>query len=70
MPAQPSSGAAMASGDDSKPANRGWNPEDSITLLLIIMQENNQQLSVAGWKSIKDRAQKVFDGKYGEQGAK
>lgn len=70
MPTKPGPVGAKANGDGAKTAKAAWNPEDSITLLLIIMQENNPDLSVTGWKAIKERAQAVFENNYGMEGAK
>ncbi|KAI1803592.1 hypothetical protein F4811DRAFT_524078 [Daldinia bambusicola] len=60
MSAKTSPAAPKANADTAK-----WTPEENANLLLLIMQEDNKQLSVKGWKTISERAQNVFNGKYG-----
>ncbi|KAK6948944.1 hypothetical protein Daesc_009016 [Daldinia eschscholtzii] len=60
MSAKPTTTPSKANGDSIK-----WTPEENTNLLLLIMQEENKQLAVKGWKAIGERAQDVFGGKYG-----
>ncbi|KAI1464308.1 uncharacterized protein F4812DRAFT_467956 [Daldinia caldariorum] len=60
MSAKTSTAAPKANVDSAK-----WTPEENANLLLLIMQEDNKQLGVKGWKTIGERAQNVFGDKYG-----
>ncbi|RYO83164.1 hypothetical protein DL766_001497 [Monosporascus sp. MC13-8B] len=51
--------------DDGK-----WSPEETIKLLFLVMQHENSELAVQGWKDIGEKVQKVFDGKYSAEAAK
>ncbi|KAI0105966.1 hypothetical protein F4814DRAFT_452345 [Daldinia grandis] len=50
--------AATTSGDLK------WNSEENTNLLLLIMQEENKELAVKGWKAISEKAKEVFGNKY------
>ncbi|KAL7620791.1 hypothetical protein AAE478_009789 [Parahypoxylon ruwenzoriense] len=43
---------------------KSWAIEENVKLLLLVMQEENHDLSVRGWKAIGEKAQGVFDCKY------
>ncbi|KAI1655344.1 hypothetical protein F4813DRAFT_398471 [Daldinia decipiens] len=51
--------ATAGNGDSTK-----WSSDESANLLLLIMQEENKELAVKGWKAIGEKAKEVFDGKY------
>ncbi|RYO82685.1 hypothetical protein DL764_009572 [Monosporascus ibericus] len=51
--------------DDGK-----WSPEETIKLLFLVMQHENPELAVQGWKDIGEKVQNVFDGKYSTEAAR
>ncbi|RYP32292.1 hypothetical protein DL767_005267 [Monosporascus sp. MG133] len=51
--------------DDGK-----WSLEETIKLLFLVMQHENPELAVQGWKDIGEKVQKVFDGKYSTEAAR
>ncbi|KAI8956973.1 hypothetical protein F5Y11DRAFT_364476 [Daldinia sp. FL1419] len=59
MSAKAGTTAPKADADDTK-----WTPGDSANLLLLIMQEDNKDLAVKGWKIIGEKAKTVFNSKY------
>ncbi|KAI0839233.1 hypothetical protein F5Y06DRAFT_303382 [Hypoxylon sp. FL0890] len=59
----PPKASPKAAADAAKPA-KGWSAEESASLLLIIMQEDNPQLAVKGWRSIGEKAKVVFGDKF------
>ncbi|KAI0853547.1 hypothetical protein F5Y00DRAFT_257568 [Daldinia vernicosa] len=51
--------ATTPNGDSTK-----WSSDENARLLLLVMQEENKDLAVKGWKTIAEKAKEVFDGKY------
>lgn len=51
--------ATAGNGDSTK-----WSSDENASLLLLIMQEENKELAVKGWKAIAEKAKEVFGGKY------
>ncbi|RYO97826.1 hypothetical protein DL765_011037 [Monosporascus sp. GIB2] len=61
----------MAKADATGKADDGkWSPEETIKLLFLVMQHENPELAVQGWKDIGEKVQQVFDGKYSAEAAK
>ncbi|RYP54004.1 hypothetical protein DL768_001154 [Monosporascus sp. mg162] len=56
---------ATGKADDGK-----WSPEETTKLLFLVMQHENAELAVQGWKDIGEKVQKVFDGKYSTEAAR
>ncbi|KAI1415012.1 hypothetical protein F5Y13DRAFT_187701 [Hypoxylon sp. FL1857] len=63
-PVETSVAASKAAGTGAK-STRGWSGEESMKLLFLIMQGENRDLGVKGWKELADKAQALFGGKYG-----
>ncbi|KAI1454698.1 hypothetical protein F4805DRAFT_460513 [Annulohypoxylon moriforme] len=63
MSTKTASDAPKANGEGSQP-NKTWTSEEGIKVLLLIMQHENPDLAVSGWKSIGEKAQKLFNKKY------
>ncbi|KAF3069771.1 hypothetical protein GL218_07848 [Daldinia childiae] len=51
--------ATAGNGDSTK-----WSSDENASLLLLIMQDQNEQLAVRGWNSIAEKAKETFRGKY------
>lgn len=68
--------AALASSPVKDSSNKGkaedtkWGAQDTAKLLFIIMQHENPELAVQGWKGIGEKLQQAFGGKYTEDAAK
>ncbi|KAI0881596.1 uncharacterized protein GGS22DRAFT_192232 [Annulohypoxylon maeteangense] len=45
-------------------STKAWTSDDSLKVMLLIMQHENPNLGVSGWKAIGDKAQVLFGGKY------
>ncbi|OTB01305.1 hypothetical protein M426DRAFT_25755 [Hypoxylon sp. CI-4A] len=58
-------GPPKGNGDATK-----WSAEENLKLIFLIMQSENENLSVKGWKDIGDKAKSLFATKYTMRGAK
>ncbi|KAI2469542.1 hypothetical protein F4781DRAFT_393828 [Annulohypoxylon bovei var. microspora] len=63
MSAKTTPDASKANGDGDK-SSKTWSSEEVAQLLLLIMQEENFELSVKGWNAIGEKAQHLFARKY------
>ncbi|RYP55681.1 hypothetical protein DL771_012422 [Monosporascus sp. 5C6A] len=72
IPASAAKGAkGKAKADAAGKADEGkWSPEETTKLVFLVMQHENPELAVQGWKDIGEKVQKVFDGKYSAEAAK